>query len=83
MKESMVQPTSDSDCRYNKENKEKPTKEIVKESLRVNSDDKKRTLDATLGKLGYVEVHSSLKKCKSEQCLKTKLVVVTACCYPL
>ncbi|XP_026380008.1 uncharacterized protein LOC113274823 [Papaver somniferum] len=68
-KESAVQPTSDSDCRYSKERKENPTKEIVRESIRVNLDEKKRTLDAALGKLGFVEVHPLLKKCKSEQCL--------------
>ncbi|KAI3957197.1 hypothetical protein MKW98_012072, partial [Papaver atlanticum] len=51
--ESLVQPTSDSDssdsdCRYSLEKKEKAAKEIVKESVRVNSDEKKRTLDAAL-----------------------------------
>ncbi|KAI3964363.1 hypothetical protein MKX01_024980, partial [Papaver californicum] len=74
-KESVVQLTSDSDCRYSKEKKENPTKEIVKESVRVNSDEKKRMLDAALGKLGCVEVPPLLKKCKSERCLKPKLVV--------
>ncbi|RZC72993.1 hypothetical protein C5167_048474 [Papaver somniferum] len=75
LKESVVQLTSDSDCRNCKVKKEKPTKEIVKEFVRVNSDEKKRTLDAALGKLGSVEVHPLLKKCKSGQCLKPKLVV--------
>ncbi|KAI3920844.1 hypothetical protein MKW98_005670 [Papaver atlanticum] len=47
-KESVLQLTSDSDCRNCKVKKEKPTKEIVQESVRVNSDEKKRTLDAAL-----------------------------------
>ncbi|KAI3937392.1 hypothetical protein MKW92_024980, partial [Papaver armeniacum] len=72
LKESVVQLTSDSDSKVKKE---KPTKEIVKESVRVSSDEKKRTLDAALGKLGSAEVHPLLKKCKSGQCLKPKLVV--------
>ncbi|XP_026380115.1 splicing factor-like protein 1 [Papaver somniferum] len=74
-KESVVQLTSDSDCRNCKVKKEKPTKAKVEESVRINSDEKKRTLDAALGKLGSVEVHPSLKKCNSEQYLKPKVVV--------
>ncbi|OVA14091.1 RNA recognition motif domain [Macleaya cordata] len=73
--DSTEEPSSDNEHEFSEEDKGEPTEEPFDESVRINSNEKKRPLDARSGKSGSLEVYQIPKKCKPEQSLKPKLDV--------